>query len=45
LTRETILDEIERSPKLIKECKQIRARMTSGQQFLSHEQVKKRLGA
>ena len=35
---------LERSPKLIKECRQIRARMAAGQ-FLSHEQVKKRLGA
>jgi len=35
---------LERSPKLIKECRQIRARMATGQ-FVRHEQVKKRLGA
>jgi hypothetical protein len=42
---EELLDSLlERSPKLIKECRQIRARMAEGQ-FLTHEQVKKRLGA
>ncbi len=35
---------LERSPKLIKECRQIRARMAAGQ-FVRHEEVKKRLGA
>jgi len=35
---------LERSPKLIKECRQIRACMAAGE-FVSHEQVKKRLGA
>jgi hypothetical protein len=35
---------LERSPKLIKECEEIRARMAAGK-FLTHEQVKKRLGA
>jgi hypothetical protein len=35
---------LERSPKLIKECRQIRARMAAGE-FMTHEQVKKRLGA
>src|SRR5438132_11687297 len=33
---------LERSPRLIKECRQIRARMAAGQ-FVKHEQVKKRL--
>jgi hypothetical protein len=35
---------LERSPKLIKECRQLRARMAAGQ-FVTHDQVKKRLGA
>ena len=35
---------LERSPKLIKESREIRRRMTAGH-FVSHEQVKKRLGA
>jgi len=35
---------LERSPKLIKECREIRARMAAGQ-FGRHEQLKKRLGA
>jgi hypothetical protein len=35
---------LERSPKLIKECRQIRARMAAGQ-FVTHDRVKKRLGA
>jgi hypothetical protein len=35
---------LERSPKLIKECRQIRARMAAGK-FVKHAEVKKRLGA
>jgi hypothetical protein len=35
---------LERSPRLIKECQQIRARMAAGR-FITHEQLKKRLGA
>jgi hypothetical protein len=35
---------LERSPKLIKECQQIRARMAAGR-FITHQQLKKRLGA
>jgi len=35
---------LERSPKLLKECRQIRERMAAGQ-FVRHEQVRKRLGA
>ena len=35
---------LERSPKLIKECQQIRARMAAGH-FVTHDQLKKRLGA
>jgi hypothetical protein len=35
---------LERSPKLIKECQQIRARMAAGR-FVTHEKLKKRLGA
>jgi len=35
---------LERSPKLIKEGQQIRARMAAGR-FFTHDQVKKRLGA
>lgn len=35
---------VERSPKLIKECRQLRARMSAGQ-FVTQDEVKKRLGA
>jgi hypothetical protein len=44
LDDEIVDDLLERSPKLIKECRQIRARMAAGQ-FVGHAQVKKRLGA
>ena len=44
LDDEIVDDLLARSPKLIKECRQIRARMAAGQ-FVGHAQVKKRLGA
>jgi hypothetical protein len=40
-----LLDTVlERSPKLIKECRRLRARMAAGQ-FVKHSELKKRLGA